>query len=119
VDAFLGVALVVDKIYANQELTDLVASTGSRLQDLHGIGPSGAARLLGDIGDISRFASRARFASWNGPTEPMEAARLAFVNTAKRHVLGSADRLDRLPIRRPSGYMPGVSGTPPGPPPTP
>jgi hypothetical protein len=28
---------------ANQELTELVASTGSRLQDLHGIGPSGAA----------------------------------------------------------------------------
>jgi hypothetical protein len=46
----------------------------------------------------------------------MEAARLAFVNTAKRHVLGSADRLGRLPIRRPSGYLPGVSSsTPPSP----
>jgi transposase len=58
---------------ANQELTDLVASTGSRLQDLHGIGPSGAARLLGDIGDIARFASRAHFASWNG-TAPIDAS---------------------------------------------
>src|SRR3954468_12747604 len=58
---------------ANQELTDLVASTGSRLQNLHGIGPSGAARLLGDIGDISRFASRAHFASWNG-TAPLDAS---------------------------------------------
>ncbi|WP_256370954.1 hypothetical protein [Micromonospora sp. KC207] len=28
---------------ANQELTELVAATGSRLQQLHGIGPSGAA----------------------------------------------------------------------------
>jgi hypothetical protein len=55
-------------------------------------------------------------AAWFEATEPMEAARLAFVNTAKRHVLGSADRLDRLPIRRPSGYMPGVSSTPPSPP---
>lgn len=54
-------------------------------------------------------------ATWFAATEPMEAARLAFVNTAKRHVLGSADRLDRLPIRRPSGYMPGASSTPPRP----
>jgi transposase len=58
---------------ANQELTELVATTGSRLQDLHGIGPSGAARLLGDIGDISRFTSRAHFASWNG-TAPIDAS---------------------------------------------
>ncbi len=55
---------------ANQELTELVASTGSRLQELHGIGPSGAARLIGDIG---RFTSRARFASWNG-TAPIDAS---------------------------------------------
>jgi hypothetical protein len=55
-------------------------------------------------------------AAWFAATEPMEAARLTFVNTAKHHVLGSADRLDRLPIRRPSGYLPGVSnGTPPSP----
>jgi transposase len=58
---------------ANQELTELVASTGSRLQHLHGIGPSGAARLLGDIGDIARFTSRAHFASWNG-TAPIDAS---------------------------------------------
>ena len=45
------------------ELTELVNSTGSRLMNLTGIGPSGAARLLGDI---ARFASRAQFASWNG-----------------------------------------------------
>jgi transposase len=66
---------VVDKKIkiANAELTDLVASTGSRLQDLHGIGPSGAARLVGDVGDITRFASRAHFASWNG-TAPLDAS---------------------------------------------
>jgi transposase len=58
---------------ANQELTELVASTGSRLQELHGIGPSGAARLIGDIADIGRFTSRARFASWNG-TAPIDAS---------------------------------------------
>jgi transposase len=40
---------------------------------LHGIGPSGAARLLADTGDIHRFASRDRFASWNG-TAPLDAS---------------------------------------------
>ena len=33
---------------------------------LTGIGPSGAARLLVDVGDIHRFADRDKFASWNG-----------------------------------------------------
>ncbi|WP_446220479.1 IS110 family transposase [Micromonospora sp. IBHARD004] len=58
---------------ANKELTELVETTGSSLQDLNGIGPSGAARLIGDIGDISRFASRGHFASWNG-TAPLDAS---------------------------------------------
>jgi transposase len=67
--------VVIDKKIkiAKQELTELVGSTGSRLLELHGIGPSGAARLLGDIGDIRRFASRAHFASWNG-TAPIDAS---------------------------------------------
>ena len=45
----------------------------ARLMDLHGIGPSGAARLLADVGDIRRFADRDRFASWNG-TAPLDAS---------------------------------------------
>jgi len=48
------------------QLTELVAATGSGLQGLNGIGPSSAGRLLGDIGDITRFADRGHFASWNG-----------------------------------------------------
>jgi transposase len=51
---------------ADKELTELVASTGTTLMDLHGIGPSGAARLLVEVGDITRFPNRAHFASWNG-----------------------------------------------------
>ncbi|MGW4468031.1 IS110 family transposase [Micromonospora sp. NPDC004704] len=58
---------------ANKELTELVETTGSSLRGLNGIGPSGAARLIGDIGDISRFASRGHFASWNG-TAPLDAS---------------------------------------------
>jgi transposase len=36
---------------------------GSTLMDLTGIGPSGAARLLADVGDIHRFADLDKFAS--------------------------------------------------------
>ena len=58
---------------ADAELKELVAATGSSLLTLHGIGPSGAARLLGDVGDIARFADKGRFASWNG-TAPLDAS---------------------------------------------
>ena len=43
---------------ASKQLTELVQATGSTLLELTGIGPSGAARLLGDVGDVSRFQSR-------------------------------------------------------------
>jgi hypothetical protein len=57
---------------ANKELRDLLKATGSTLTSLHGIGPSGAARLLVEAGDITRFPSEARFASWSG-TAPIDA----------------------------------------------
>ena len=40
---------------------------------MHGIGPSGAARLLIDVGDITRFPTKGHFASWNG-TAPLDAS---------------------------------------------
>nr|WP_233257619.1 IS110 family transposase [Micromonospora sp. S4605] len=58
---------------ADKELTELVTSTSTTLMDLHGIGPSGAARLLVEVGDITRFPNRAHFASWNG-TAPIDAS---------------------------------------------
>ena len=48
---------------ADKDLKALVLARGSTLMQLHGIGPSGAARLLADVGDIRRFADRDRFAS--------------------------------------------------------
>jgi transposase len=52
---------------ADKELTELVAATGTTLLDLHGIGPSGAARLLVEVADITRFPTTARTSvSWNG-----------------------------------------------------
>ena len=68
----------LERIYArkkaaDKELKELVAATGTSLMDLHGIGPSGAARLLVEVGDITRFPDRDHFASWNG-TAPIDAS---------------------------------------------
>ena len=41
--------------------------------DLHGVGPVVAARILADVGDVTRFADRNRFASWTG-TAPLDAS---------------------------------------------
>jgi transposase len=56
-----------------KELAALVEARDSTLMTLTGIGPSGAARLLADAGDIHRFADRDKFASWNG-TAPLDAS---------------------------------------------
>jgi transposase len=58
---------------ADKELRELVAATGTALLDLHGIGPQGAARLLVEVGDITRFPDRNHFASWTG-TAPIDAS---------------------------------------------
>ena len=67
----------LERIYArkkaaNKELTELLTATGTNLTDLHGIGPSGAARLLVEVGDITRFPDNNHFASWTG-TAPIDA----------------------------------------------
>ena len=40
---------------------------------IRGVGPIVAARVLADVGDVTRFADRNRFASWTG-TAPIEAS---------------------------------------------
>jgi transposase len=76
----VAVEFVVDleKIYArtkaaDKELTELVKATGTGLLGLRGIGPSGAARLLVEVGDITRFPDRSHYASWTG-TAPIDAS---------------------------------------------
>ena len=58
---------------ADKELRELVAARGTSLLGLHGVGPSGAARLLVEVGDLSRFPDRNHFASWTG-TAPIDAS---------------------------------------------
>jgi hypothetical protein len=69
----------------SKELTALVTARGSTLLQLHGIGPSGATRLLADAGDIHRFADRDKFAFWNG-TAPLDASS----GSQERHRLSRA-----------------------------
>ncbi|WP_020145957.1 IS110 family transposase [Terracoccus sp. 273MFTsu3.1] len=70
---------------AERELAALVQERGSSLLELTGIGPTGAARLLADVGDIHRFRDKDRFASWNG-TAPLDASSGA----QQRHRLSRA-----------------------------
>jgi len=76
----VAMELVVDleRVYArkkaaNKELIELVKQTGTGLLDLHGIGPSGATRLLVEVGDVTRFSTKGHFASWTG-TAPIDAS---------------------------------------------
>ena len=78
---------------SEKRLTEAVAATGSKLPDLYGIGPVGAARILGDVGDITRFPTKAHFASWTG-TAPIDASS----GQQQRHRLSRAGnrRLNRV-----------------------
>ncbi|MGH3308876.1 MAG: IS110 family transposase, partial [Nocardioides sp.] len=58
---------------AKIELKAAVAARGSTLTSIHGVGPVVAARTLADVGDVTRFADRNRFASWTG-TAPLDAS---------------------------------------------
>ena len=99
-------------------------SPGSTLLQLHGIGPSAAARLLADVGNIHRFASRDHFASWNG-TAPLDASsgqqqhhRLSARQPADqpgpahhgRRPAAQPDRRTRL-LRRPQGRRENLDGS--------
>ena len=58
---------------ATAELKAMVLARDSRLMDLRGVGPVVAARILADVGDVTRFTDRNRFASWTG-TAPLDAS---------------------------------------------
>src|SRR4029453_12430312 len=91
---------------ANKELTELLAATDTSLLDLPGIGPSGAARLLVEVGDITRFPTKAHFASWNG-TAPIDASsgdqiRHRLSRAGNRQINRVLHIMARVQIRNPS-----------------
>src|SRR5579864_7031007 len=54
-----------------KKLTEAVRAAGTCLTGLSGVGPVIAAAVIGDAGQVSSFASRDHFASYNG-TAPIE-----------------------------------------------
>lgn len=52
-------------------IKEAVAATGTALTDIVGVGPITAAVILGEVGDIARFATSDAFASYTG-TAPLE-----------------------------------------------
>jgi transposase len=54
-------------------IQEAVAASNSSLTEVFGIGPVLAAKIAGHAGDITRFASKAHFASYSG-TAPIEAS---------------------------------------------
>jgi transposase len=63
--------LRVQRREARQRITAAVTASKTTLTELFGVGPIIAATVIGDVGDISRFPSRDRFAAYNG-TAPIE-----------------------------------------------
>jgi len=74
---------------AKKKLAASVQATGTTLTEIFGVGPVIAATVIGETGDVGRFASRDRFAAYNG-TAPIE------VSSGKRKV----HRLSRRGNRR-------------------
>ncbi len=58
---------------SQKRITTAVAASGTSLCDIRGIGPIGAAIILGSVRDIERFPSKGHFASYNA-TAPIEAS---------------------------------------------
>jgi transposase len=58
---------------SKKRIETAIAASGTSLVELHGCGPICAAVIIGNTGDIGRFASRDHFASYNA-TAPIEAS---------------------------------------------
>jgi transposase len=88
----------------HKELTALVTARGSTLLEVDGIGPSSAARLLADVGDIHRFADRDRFASWNVSARPRRAGRRSTVRDRRFCAAHRVGRASLVAVHD-GGYM--------------
>jgi len=58
---------------SKKRIRTAVAASGTSLCDIRGIGPIGAAIILGSVGDINRFPTAGHFASYNA-TAPIDAS---------------------------------------------
>ena len=84
---------------------EAVAATGTHLTDIVGVGPITAATILGEVGDVARFASSDHFASYTGtaPIEDLQRRRRAAPAVPGRQPpaeLGPAHRRPRAQTAR-------------------
>ena len=56
---------------SKKKLAIAVKASGSTVTEIFGVGPVIAATVIGDVGGVARFATRNRFAAYNG-TAPIE-----------------------------------------------
>ncbi|HUZ34713.1 MAG TPA: transposase, partial [Streptosporangiaceae bacterium] len=56
---------------SKKKLAAAVGASGTSLTNFFGVGPFVTATVIGDVADVSRFASRDHFAAYNG-TAPVE-----------------------------------------------
>ena len=57
----------------NRRIEAEVETSGTTLTQIFGVGPILAARIMGTVGDVARFPTKAHFASYSG-TAPLEAS---------------------------------------------
>jgi transposase len=70
----LGDVRTLDRKIAdlNGRLEAEVEASGTTLTEIFGIGPILAAKIMGTVGDVVRFPTKAHFASYSGPPAPVE-----------------------------------------------
>ena len=86
VDLIDDVTVFDRKIKAvDERIVDAVHASGTTLTDIVGVGPVTAATILGEVGDVARFATADHFASYTG-TAPLEVSS----GEVQRHRLSRA-----------------------------
>lgn len=83
---------------------EALAATGSTLAEVHGIAVVLSAKILGHVGDVTRFPTADHFASYTG-TSPLDASsgnrNRHRLNTGGNRQLNTAPHHRRLPSPRP------------------
>ena len=87
------------------QIAELVEASGTTLVDLFGIGPVIAGRILAEVGDINRFATKDRFATYNG-TAPIDVSsgdqvRHRLSRSGNRHINHALHMMAVTQIRNP------------------
>ena len=85
---------------SKKKLATAVKASGTSLTGIFGVGPVIAATVIGDVADVARFATRDRFAAYNG-TAPIEVSsgnrkiyRLSLRGNRRRYQSGPAHGRD-------------------------